>query len=54
MDTSPKTRLQTQSIWIRILSLVGRVLLAVAIPLIAFYVLYVGLSSCVTPMRRAA
>jgi alpha-glucoside transport system permease protein len=42
MDTSPKTTLQTQSIWIRILSLVGRVLLAVAIPLIAFYVLYVG------------
>ena len=42
MDTSPNARLQSQSIWIRILSLVGRVLLAVAIPLIAFYVLYVG------------
>jgi alpha-glucoside transport system permease protein len=42
MDTSPNARLQTASIWVRILSLIGRVLLAAAIPLIAFYVLYVG------------
>ena len=42
MDASRGTESQRQSIWIRILSLVGRVLLAVGIPLIAFYVLYVG------------
>jgi alpha-glucoside transport system permease protein len=33
---------QNQSIGVRILSLIGRVLLAIAIPLIAFYVLYLG------------
>jgi alpha-glucoside transport system permease protein len=42
MDVSPGERLATQSIWIRILSTVGRVLVAVGIPLLAFYVLYVG------------
>ncbi len=42
MDASRGGNLLSQSIWIRILSLVGRVLLAVGIPLIAFYVLYVG------------
>jgi alpha-glucoside transport system permease protein len=42
MDASRGVRLQSQSIWIRILSLVGRILLAAGIPLIAFYVLYVG------------
>jgi alpha-glucoside transport system permease protein len=42
MDISRSTSLQNQSIWIRILSLIGRVLLAVSIPLIAFYVLYLG------------
>ncbi len=42
MDASRGVSLQSQSIWIRILSLVGRILLAVGIPLIAFYVLYVG------------
>ena len=42
MDASPGANLQSPSIWIRILSLVGRILLAVGIPLIAFYVLYVG------------
>ena len=31
-----------QSLWVRIISLVGRVLLAISIPLIAFYVLYLG------------
>jgi alpha-glucoside transport system permease protein len=42
MDASRGASPQGQSIWIRILSLVGRVLLAAGIPLIAFYVLYVG------------
>src|SRR4030065_2887810 len=42
MDASRGENLLRQSIWIRIVSLVGRVLLAVGIPLIAFYVLYVG------------
>jgi alpha-glucoside transport system permease protein len=42
MDASRGADSQSQSIWIRILSLLGRVLLAVGIPLIAFYVLYVG------------
>jgi alpha-glucoside transport system permease protein len=42
MDASRGAISQGQSIWIRILSLVGRALLAVGIPLIAFYVLYVG------------
>jgi len=42
MDASRGENLVSQSIWIRILSFVGRVLLAAGIPLIAFYVLYVG------------
>jgi alpha-glucoside transport system permease protein len=42
MDASRGADSQSQSIWIRILSFFGRVLLAVGIPLIAFYVLYVG------------
>lgn len=42
MDSSRGENLVSQSIWIRILSFVGRVVLAVGIPLIAFYVLYVG------------
>ena len=42
MDASRGENLLRQSIWIRILSLVGRLLLAIGIPLIAFYVLYVG------------
>ncbi len=42
MDASRGENLVSQSIWIRVLSFVGRVLLAVGIPLIAFYVLYVG------------
>ena len=42
MDASRNAGSQTPSIWIRILSIVGRILLAVGIPLIAFYVLYVG------------
>jgi len=33
---------QNQTLWGRILSLIGRVVLAIAIPLIAFYVLYMG------------
>ena len=33
---------QNQSLAVRVVSLVGRVLLAIAIPLIAFYVLYLG------------
>jgi alpha-glucoside transport system permease protein len=42
MDLPSSTRLENQSLWIRILSFVGRILLAVAIPLIAFFVLYQG------------
>jgi alpha-glucoside transport system permease protein len=42
MDASRAENLSGQSIGIRILSFVGRVLLAAGIPLIAFYVLYVG------------
>jgi alpha-glucoside transport system permease protein len=42
MDASRGENLVSQSIWIRVLSFVGRVLLAAGIPLIAFYVLYVG------------
>lgn len=42
MDTSRGPTRQSQSIWISLLSLIGRILLAVSIPLIAFYVLYVG------------
>jgi alpha-glucoside transport system permease protein len=41
MDVSPGVNLQREPIWNRILSNIGRVLLAVGIPLIAFYVLYV-------------
>jgi alpha-glucoside transport system permease protein len=33
---------QQQSIWARLLSFIGRIVLAVSIPLIAFYVLYLG------------
>ena len=42
MDFLSSTGDQNQSLWARIISLIGRVLLAVAIPLIAFYVLYLG------------
>jgi alpha-glucoside transport system permease protein len=42
MDFLNSTGDQNQSIWARIISLVGRVLLAISIPLIAFYVLYLG------------
>jgi alpha-glucoside transport system permease protein len=42
MDASRGTNLQNQSVWIRFLTFIGRVLVAVGIPLIAFYVLYVG------------
>jgi alpha-glucoside transport system permease protein len=42
MDLPSSTRLENQSLWIRITSFVGRILLAVAIPLIAFFVLYQG------------
>jgi alpha-glucoside transport system permease protein len=42
MDLPSSTRLENQSLWIRILSLIGRVLLAIGIPLIAFFVLYQG------------
>jgi alpha-glucoside transport system permease protein len=42
MDIPGSTRLQSQSIWIRIISFIGRVLLAISIPLIAFFVLYQG------------
>jgi alpha-glucoside transport system permease protein len=42
MDLPGSTRLESQSLWIRIISFVGRVLLAIGIPLIAFFVLYQG------------
>jgi alpha-glucoside transport system permease protein len=42
MDVVNKTELQKQSLGGKILSFIGRVLLAVSIPLIAFYVLYLG------------
>ena len=42
MDLPSSTRLQNQSLWIRIISFIGRILLAVSIPLIAFFVLYQG------------
>ena len=42
MDTARGENSRSQSIWIRILSPLRRVLLAVGIPLIVFYVLYVG------------
>jgi alpha-glucoside transport system permease protein len=42
MDFLNGTTEQNQSLWVRILSLIGRVLLAISIPLIAFYVLYLG------------
>ena len=42
MDFLNNMEEQNQSLGIRILSLIGRVLLAIAIPVIAFYVLYLG------------
>jgi alpha-glucoside transport system permease protein len=42
MDVVNKTELQKQSLGGKFLSFIGRVLLAVSIPLIAFYVLYLG------------
>ena len=42
MDVLNGTNGQNQSLAERVISLIGRVLLAVAIPLIAFYVLYLG------------
>lgn len=42
MDDSRSTSLQNPSVWTRVLSFIGRVLVAVGIPLIAFYILYVG------------
>ncbi len=42
MDPLRSDGLESQPIWIRVLSFIGRVLLAIAIPLIAFYVLYLG------------
>jgi alpha-glucoside transport system permease protein len=42
MDFLNNMEEQNQSLGVRILSLIGRVLLAIAIPLIAFYVLYLG------------
>lgn len=42
MDFISNTGEQNQSVGVRILSLIGRVLLAISIPLIAFYVLYQG------------
>jgi alpha-glucoside transport system permease protein len=42
MDASGSTGSQSEPVWVRALSFVGRLLVAVGIPLIAFYVLYVG------------
>jgi len=42
MDATRGAQLQSQSIWASVVSFVGRILLAVGIPLIAFLVLYVG------------
>jgi alpha-glucoside transport system permease protein len=42
MDIPSSTRLENQSLGTRILSFVGRILLAISIPLIAFFVLYRG------------
>ena len=42
MDLLDSTKLENQSTWTRILSFIGRILLAISIPLIAFYVLYLG------------
>jgi alpha-glucoside transport system permease protein len=42
MDLPSSAKLQNQSVWIRIVSFIGRILLAVSIPLIAFFVLYRG------------
>lgn len=42
MDLPSSTRLENQSLWIRIISFIGRILLAIGIPLIAFFVLYQG------------
>ena len=42
MDLLDSTKLENQSTWTRIFSFIGRILLAISIPLIAFYVLYLG------------
>ena len=42
MDLLDSTKFQKQSLWARIVSFIGRILLAIGIPLIAFYVLYLG------------
>jgi alpha-glucoside transport system permease protein len=42
MDLPTSTRLENQSFWVRIISFIGRILLAIGIPLIAFFVLYQG------------
>ncbi len=42
MDLLRDTGKGQQSLWSRILSFIGRLLLAISIPLIAFYVLYLG------------
>ncbi|MGZ9234507.1 MAG: carbohydrate ABC transporter permease [Anaerolineales bacterium] len=42
MELPGTTGLQNQSLWVRITSFIGRILLAVGIPLIAFFVLYRG------------
>ena len=42
MELPSSTRLENQSLWIRITAFIGRILLAVGIPLIAFFVLYQG------------
>jgi alpha-glucoside transport system permease protein len=42
MDLPSSTKLENQSLWVRIISFIGRILLAVSIPLIAFFVLYRG------------
>jgi alpha-glucoside transport system permease protein len=42
MNLLNNTKFQNQSLWIRVISFIGRLLLAIGIPLIAFYVLYLG------------
>jgi alpha-glucoside transport system permease protein len=42
MNASGSTGSQSEPVWVRALSFVGRLLVAVGIPLIAFYVLYMG------------
>src|SRR3972149_6045643 len=42
MDASRGANLQSPSTWIRIRSIAGRILFAVGVPLLVFYVLYVG------------